>query len=153
MSSYTQSLTQMVLTAPIHAHLNLHLASQHQTPPSNAPTAHTTFTTGPQHLVTTGSVHGGVSSLLLDTTCYLALIPSLFEGQAAATVASSFQILDFVIGEGKVYEVEARMIRRGKRLAFCEGEVKCEGKVVVRGSLTKVITAIDRQVKKSLAKL
>lgn len=42
-------------------------------------------------------------------------------------------------GEGNVYEIEGRVTRRGKTVAFCEGEVRCKGKVVAKGSVTKTI--------------
>jgi acyl-coenzyme A thioesterase PaaI-like protein len=43
-------------------------------------------------------------------------------------------------GEGKVYEVEGRVVRRGKKVVFCEGDVRCEGKLIAKGNLTKVVT-------------
>ncbi len=58
-----------------------------------------------------------------------------------ATIASSFQILDAVQGEGKKYEVEGKVVRRGKSIAFCEGEVRCEGRVIAKGTLTKKINS------------
>lgn len=30
-------------------------------------------------------------------------------------------MLDTVLGEGKLYEIEGRVIRRGERIAFCGG--------------------------------
>ncbi|KAH7321886.1 HotDog domain-containing protein [Rhexocercosporidium sp. MPI-PUGE-AT-0058] len=134
--SYTEILTQTVTTLPIHVSLGLSLISQAASP---QPTALLTFTSAPIHLTNAQTVHGGISTLLIDAACYSALIPTLSEGQTAATVASSFQMLDAVPGEGKIYEIEGRVVRRGKSIAFCEGEVRCEGKVIARGSLTKVI--------------
>lgn len=32
-------------------------------------------------------------------------------------------------------------MRRGKSVAFCEGDIRCEGKIIARGSLTKIITS------------
>jgi len=85
-------------------------------------------------------VHGGISSLIIDTACGLAVIPTLEAGEGTATVASSFQILGSVKGEGKKYEVEARMVKRGRSVVFCEGEVRCEGMMIAKGSLTKIVT-------------
>ena len=45
-----------------------------------------------------------------------------------------------VPGEGKAYEVEGRVVRRGKKVVFCEGEVRCEGRLIAKGNLTKVVT-------------
>lgn len=44
-----------------------------------------------------------------------------------------------VVGEGRVVECEGSVVRRGKRMAFCESVARCEGKVVARGMLTKMV--------------
>lgn len=88
--------------------------------------------------------------MIIDSTCFLAVIPTLDPGQGTATVASSFQILGAVIGVGKKYEVVARMVKRGKSVVFCEGEVTCEGKLIARGSLTKIITEMEKEEKSKL---
>lgn len=36
-------------------------------------------------------------------------------------------------------DVEGRVLRRGKGVAFCEGVVRCDGVVVGRGMVTKII--------------
>lgn len=97
-----------------------------------------------------GTVHGGISSLIIDSACFLAVIPTLEPGQGTATVASSFQILGSVAGVGKKYEVVARMKKRGKSVAFCEGEVMCEGKLIAKGNLTKIITEEKKGEKSKL---
>jgi len=38
-------------------------------------------------------------------------------------------------------------MRRGKSIAFCEGEVRCEGKVIAKGTLTKMIHSPARHAK------
>ena len=95
-------------------------------------------------------MHGGISSLIIDAACFLAVIPTLEVGQGTATVASSFQILGSVRGEGKKYEVEARMVKRGRSVVFCEGEVKCEGVLIARGNLTKIVTGGKNEVESKL---
>jgi uncharacterized protein (TIGR00369 family) len=131
--SYTKNLTCSDLATPIHTTLGLTLKSQFNN------LAILNFTTAPIHLTPANTVHGGISSLLIDSACFLAVIPSLKEGESVATIVSSFQILDAVPGEGKVYEVEGRVVRRGKKVVFCEGNVRCEGKLVAKGNLTKVV--------------
>lgn len=135
-SSYTEKLTHDVLQAPIHQTLGLKLISQST---NLTPTAICNFTTTSIHLTPSNTVHGGISSLLIDSTCFLALIPTLSDGQSSATLASSFQILNSVPGEDKLYEVVGKVMRKGKNIAFCEGEVSCEGKVIASGTLTKMI--------------
>ncbi len=134
--SYTQSLNSSVLKTPIHTSLGINLTSQALSP---IPTAKIQFTTTAIHLTPSNTVHGGISSLLIDTACFLAVIPSLSEGESVATIASSFQILDAVPGDGRLYEVEGRVVRRGRNVVFCEGDVKCEGRWIAKGNLTKVV--------------
>ena len=143
--AWHKQLTADVTNVSIHRHLSLNLLSQ--TSLNGVPTAKLEFTSTPKHLVTSGSVHGGISSLIIDAACFLAVIPTLEAGQGTATVASSFQILGSVTGEGKKYEVEARMVKRGKRVVFCEGEVRCEGMLIAKGNLTKIITGGEKEAK------
>ncbi|KAL2068347.1 hypothetical protein VTL71DRAFT_16445 [Oculimacula yallundae] len=141
-SSYTTALTQGVLAVPLSQTLGLSLVSQTSSP---QPEALLTLTTTPLHLIPNAqTLHGGISTLLIDTACYIALIPTLSEGQTAATIASSFQILDAVRGVGKVYEIEGRVVRMGRKVVFCEGSVKCEGRIVARGNVTKVVKGGSR---------
>lgn len=136
--AWHKHLTAEVANVSIQKHLSVTLLSQ--TTDGGIPTARCEFISSPRHLVSTGSVHGGISSLVMDSACFLAVIPTLDPGQGTATVASSFQILGSVVGVGKKYEVVARMVKRGKSVVFCEGEVVCEGKLIAKGSLTKIIT-------------
>ncbi|PVH71523.1 hypothetical protein DL98DRAFT_577322 [Cadophora sp. DSE1049] len=124
--SWAQALTQSATSLPIHAALGLNLISQTSSP---QPTAVHTFTSAPIHLTPSQTLHGGIASLMIDAAGYEALIPTLSEGQTAVTIASAFQILDAVPGLGKVYEVEGRVVRRGKRTAFCEGEVNIDQEI------------------------
>jgi uncharacterized protein (TIGR00369 family) len=134
-------LTAEVCNVNIQRHLDVILLSQSTI--NGAPTAKLEFTTTECHLVPSGSVHGGILSLIIDSACFLAVIPTLEAGQGTATVASSFQILGSVKGVGKRYEVEARMVRRGKNVVFCEGEVSYHGKLIAKGNLTKIVTGRD----------
>ena len=67
-NSYTQSLTSSVLKTPIHTTLGINLTSQSLSP---TPTAKIQFTTTAIHLTPSNTVHGGISSLLIDTACFL----------------------------------------------------------------------------------
>jgi acyl-coenzyme A thioesterase PaaI-like protein len=147
MSLHQQKTTHSVLEVPIHQTLGFKLQSQSSTP---TPTATITFTTNPIHLTPRHTVHGGISTLALDTACSLAVIPTLSEGQAGITIASSFQLLGSTVGEGKIYRVEGRVVRRGERIVFCEGEVMCEGKLIAKGNVTKMLTSSDKNDKSKL---
>lgn len=144
--NYTKALTQTAISLPIHRALGLSLISQAPTP---VPSASLEFITKSIHLNPAQTVHGGIAQLVIDTACFLAVIPTLSMGQGAGTIASSFQLLTAVSGLGKRYEVEGRVVRRGKAILFCQGEVWCDGKLVATGSVTKVITASKTEFGKS----
>jgi acyl-coenzyme A thioesterase PaaI-like protein len=44
-----------------------------------------------------------------------------------------------VPGEGRLYEIEGRVVRRGRKVVFCEGDVRCECRLIAKGNLTKVV--------------
>jgi len=48
---------------------------------------------------------------------------------------------DAVPGLGKRYEAERRVVRKRRAKISCEGEVRCEGKVIVKAGLKRAITA------------
>lgn len=108
---------------------------------SATPTAYATVTTTTRHLTPRNppSLHGGITTSVLDSVCLFAVTPTLHPGEEAVTIASSFQLIGAVIGEGKVVELEGRVLRRGAKLAFCESIATCEGKIVAKGMLTKSI--------------
>jgi acyl-coenzyme A thioesterase PaaI-like protein len=137
-AAWHKHLTTEVNNAPIQQHLSVRLISQ--TIEDGIPTARCEFISTPHHLVSSGTVHGGISSLVIDSACFLAVIPTLDPGQGTATIASSFQILGSIPGVGKRYEIVARIVKRGKNVVFCEGEVVCEGRLIAKGNLTKMVT-------------
>ncbi|RDW70222.1 hypothetical protein BP5796_08619 [Coleophoma crateriformis] len=117
---YTSNLTKDVLSAAIHQHLGISLISQS---PYHAVIQ---VTTGSEHMTPSSTLHGGITTLLLDSVCFLALIPTLSAGQSAATAASSFQLMNPVAGLGKVVRFGGKVVRRGGSVAFCEGEAILE---------------------------
>lgn len=84
---------------------------------------------GPNLLNKRGVAHGGVVTSLLDTALGGAVVSSLTQEEWTGTLELSVQFREPVrpgpvIGEG-------RMARRGKSVAFAEGEVRdAEGKVL-----------------------
>jgi uncharacterized protein (TIGR00369 family) len=146
--AWHKHLTAAVNGVDIHKHLGIKTISQSSE--QGVPTARCEFISTPRHLVGSGTVHGGISSLIIDLACFLAVIPTLDPGQGTATIASSFQILGSVTGLGKKYEVVARMVRRGKSVVFCEGQIECEGQLIAKGNLTKIITEGKKEEKGKL---
>jgi acyl-coenzyme A thioesterase PaaI-like protein len=108
---------------------------------SATPTAHAMVVTQAHHLTPRdpSSMHGGITTSVLDSVCLFAVTPTLKPGEESVTVASSFQLIGAVVGEGKVVELEGKVLRRGGKLAFCESTATCDGKIIAKGMLTKSI--------------
>ena len=113
---------------------------------SATPTAHATLTTERHHLTprNPASLHGGITTSVLDSVCLFAVTPTLHPGEESVTIASSFQLIGAVVGEGKVVELEGKVLRRGARVAFCESIAMFEGKIIAKGMLTKSIVPPPR---------
>jgi uncharacterized protein (TIGR00369 family) len=79
----------------------------------------------PHHLNSRGVVHGGVLASLLDSALGAAVISSIPKEWWCATISLSVQFLEGA-RRGRL-TAEARVIRRGGRVAFAEGVVRDEG--------------------------
>jgi len=68
-----------------------------------------------------GWLQGGMLVALADEAMALAIYPQLTPGEGIATISESTSFIKGV-RDGVVY-AEGRVIRKGRRVAFCEGEV------------------------------
>ncbi|MCH7958990.1 MAG: PaaI family thioesterase [Candidatus Hydrogenedentes bacterium] len=84
-----------------------------------------------------GVVHGGIAFSLADSSMAMALISTLEPGYGASTVELKMSYLE-AVREG-VMESEARIIRRGKRIAFMEAQVTRDGQLVATATATFAI--------------
>jgi uncharacterized protein (TIGR00369 family) len=96
-----------------------------------------------QHLNPNGALHGGVVSFLLDGAMGRAVRAALEEAAPAPDKVFNVAITLHVTFErpirkpGTVLYAEGRMTKRGKRIAFAEGELREEGgEVVARATST-----------------
>ncbi|MEX2015376.1 MAG: PaaI family thioesterase [Candidatus Hydrogenedentales bacterium] len=85
-----------------------------------------------RHLNMQGYLHGGVCFSLMDTAMGASLHPLLGEGEGAVTLEIQINYLRSVT-EG-LLECEARVVRRGKRVAFFEADVYCGGELIAHGT-------------------
>lgn len=145
-----QARFDLLEALPLHIFNNLTLTSI-SNPHSPTPTAHATVTTLARHLTPRepATLNGGITTSVLDSVCLFAVTPTLAPGEESVTIASSFQLIGGVAGVGKVVEFEGRVVKRGKRVVFCESVASCEGVVIARGMLTKsvVVTREGRERK------
>jgi acyl-coenzyme A thioesterase PaaI-like protein len=138
-----QSTINTILSLPIHQYLSLNFHSV--THPSSVPaksvisTSKIFFPLSTHVINPAGSLHGGVSAFTLDVACFICVLPTLAPDEGAVTIASSCQFIGTVSELGKVVEIEGRLVKRTKDLAFCEGVLMCKGTILAKGSFTKKI--------------
>ena len=95
------------------------------------------LTTDDDHCNEVGTVHGGISALLLDGAMGRCVGRTLEPGQVCVTVQLSVQYL--AAAEGTISAL-AQIVRRGRTTAFLEAEcTRTDGKLVARAHGTWVI--------------
>ncbi len=87
--------------------------------------AELSMTVHPDMLNGDGWLQGGVFTALCDEAMALALCTVLEEGESIATISESTSFLRGV-REGTII-ARGRVIRKGRRVAFTEGEVRAQG--------------------------
>lgn len=85
-----------------------------------------------KHLNMQGYLHGGTTFSLMDTAMGAALHPMLDEREAGVTLEIQINYLRRVTTG--LLQCEARLLHRGKRVAFFEADVLCQGKIVAHAT-------------------
>jgi uncharacterized protein (TIGR00369 family) len=85
-----------------------------------------------------GVLHGGVVTTLLDTVCYLALLPHLDDQEHAVTHDLTVSLLR-PVAAGKRVDVVGTVLRRGRTVAFMRAEATVDGDVVAAAQVTKSV--------------
>ncbi|MFZ5658296.1 MAG: PaaI family thioesterase [Pseudomonadota bacterium] len=80
------------------------------------------------HLQHLGFVHGGVISTLSDNTGWYAAMSKLPAGRTSVTTEIKINYLK--PAQGRYLEARARVLRRGKTLAFVVVEVYCDEQMI-----------------------
>ena len=124
----------VILNIPIHRFINLKFESF-----DNGAKAY--IIVSENHLTPNKTMHGGITSSCLDVICFIASLNVLTPSESAATIASSVQLLSTAY-KGQRITFTGRVIRRTKRLLFCESEATSEGKVLARAQLTKQVVSL-----------
>lgn len=86
-----------------------------------------------------GVLHGGIVPLVLDVTCYLALLPHLGDDVGAVTVSTTASIIA-AASLGDVVRAQARVDRLGGRQAFLGASLLSQDdRILATGQVVKAV--------------
>ena len=128
----TAARVRGVLDIPLNRFLGMELRD-----PAD-PAAGVWFPVAPPAQNQAAVLHGGVVTTLLDTTCYLALLPHLSDDEHAVTHDLSVSLLR-PVAAGKRVDMTATVLRRGRAVAFMRAEATVDGEVVAAAQVTKSV--------------
>ena len=90
-----------------------------------------------EHFHPGGVVHGGIAFSLADTSMAMALMTTLGSGQQSATIELKISFLAPV--RAGTMRCEGKLIRRGRRVAFMESEVRVDENLVATATASFAI--------------
>jgi uncharacterized protein (TIGR00369 family) len=131
----TAARVQAVLDIPLNRFLGMELRN-----PAD-PAAGVWFPVGPSAQNQAAVLHGGVVTTLLDTACYLALLPHLSDGEHAVTHDLTVSLIRPVAADARV-DVVGSVVRRGRTVAFLRAEATVDGEVVAAAQVTKSVVRL-----------
>ncbi len=123
---------QAVLDIPLHRFLGMRLRD-----PAD-PAAGVWFPVEEPAQNQAALLHGGVVYTLLDVAGFLALLPSLGDGEHAVTHDLTASLMRPVRAGARV-DVTGSVLRRGRAVAFLRAEASVDGVVVASGQVTKSV--------------
>lgn len=103
-------------------------------------TIHVEFEGKPEFVNPIGSIQGGFLAAMLDDTLGPALVATLNASEFAPTLELKVQF----IAPAKVGKIAAfgRVVARGGKIAFLEGELRQDDKLVAKATATAVIKSV-----------
>lgn len=131
----TAARVQSVLDIPLNRFLGMQLRDEAD------PSAGIWFPVGPSAQNQAGVLHGGVVTTLLDTACYLALLPHLAPEEHAVTHDLTVSLLRPVAAGSRV-DVTGTVLRRGRVVAFLRADASVDGVVVAAAQVTKSVVPL-----------
>lgn len=134
MPSETETRVQAVLDIPLNRFLGMELRD-----PAD-PSAGVWFPVALPAQNQAAVLHGGVVTTLLDTACYLALLPHLSDAEHAVTHDLTVSLIRPVAADARV-DVVGSVVRRGRTVAFLRAEATVDGEVVAAAQVTKSVVA------------
>jgi uncharacterized protein (TIGR00369 family) len=131
----TAARVQGVLDIPLNRFLGMNLRD-----PAD-PAAGIWFPVGPSAQNQAAVLHGGVVTTLLDTACFLALLPQLSDDEHAVTHDLTVSLIRPVAAEARV-DVIGSVLRRGRAVAFLRAEALVDGELVAAAQVTKSVVPL-----------
>jgi uncharacterized protein (TIGR00369 family) len=131
----TATRVQGILDIPLNRFLGMELRD------AADPSAGVWFPVGRTAQNQAAVLHGGVVTTLLDTACYLALLPQLADDEHAVTHDLTASLLRSVAADKRV-DVVGSVLRRGRSVAFLRAEATVDGEVVAAAQVTKSVVRL-----------
>ncbi|MDP9429710.1 MAG: PaaI family thioesterase [Actinomycetota bacterium] len=126
---------QAVLDIPLHRFLGMQLRDPAE------PSAGVWFPVDGPAQNQAELLHGGVVYTLMDMASFLALLPSLGDGEHAVTHDLTVSLLR-PVAAGKRVDVTGAVLRRGRAVAFMRAEATVDGAVVAAAQVTKSVVQL-----------
>ncbi len=127
---------QAVLDIPLHRFLGMQLRDPAE------PSAGVWFPVDSPAQNQVELLHGGVIYTLMDVASFLALLPSLGDGEHAVTHDLTVSLLR-PVSAGKRVDVTGAVLRRGRAVAFMRAEATVDGAVVAAAQVTKSVVQLS----------
>ncbi|GAB7544061.1 PaaI family thioesterase [Cupriavidus sp. 8B] len=126
-----QQRISTVLALPLNVYIGLAWEG------SEGGVARTSFVVKQEHLAL-GSLHAAMLYAAMEATCLFALSPAMGKEDHAVTHDFHASVMR-KIGLGDTCEIEARVVKHGRSLAFVDASATAAGKLVAAARVTKSI--------------
>lgn len=130
----TQERARRALAVPLLKYLGAAPADAHDA------TRGIRLSVTPGTLNAAGSLHGGAIATVLDVAAFLAVLPVLEDDEDATTHAFSASYLEGAVSGDEVVAT-ARVLRRGRWIAFVAAELRGGPTLLATATVTKSIRA------------
>jgi uncharacterized protein (TIGR00369 family) len=107
------------------------------------PTSGINIEVTPDNVNAVNAFHGGAIATVLDVAAYLALLPELGENEEAITHALFVNYLS-AGAIGDCPRATARVVRKGRRIAFVASELRAGERLIATAQVTKSVLAYGR---------
>jgi uncharacterized protein (TIGR00369 family) len=131
----TAARVQSVLDIPLNRFLGMRLRDPAE------PAAGLWFPVDPNAQNQAAVLHGGVVTTLLDTACYLALLPHLSDAEHAVTHDLTVSLIRPVAAGTRV-DITGTVLRRGRAVAFLRAEATVDDDLVAAAQVTKSVVPL-----------